>query len=567
MRKQLEHFLAVRPDDGMAPLARVYLVLSLTDEPTDWPQVDAMLPRIPEPPPGTVRDLYLIASARQLRHHGQPEAAFDLLGPLVGKMVDPVARGMLEEEVAHDALEAHHDYEAIAYMDAWLRGSAEEERDQVQAKVSALLAQLADTVLENALRTMRAQSAGGYGVEIEKLVTQRLAAVAITKGDPVLARWLLESGSGASGATTIPGAMGTQLGELATSRRGLGEVAGRTIGLLLPTGSTDLRDEAADVERGVAWALDLPRTQPDGGDGTRLVTRDDGGDPERMIGGLEELAGEGASIILTALDGVSADRAVEWAEKNKIAVISIAPPAAKRPSAFAFVVGEPERGVVDALTAAIATRRGADAKIAPLVEGDAVALAASFASSPVLLPPVVCDVEAMRAGEPRFPVVAWDRAGVHAWLVAGSADCARDLMREERAHAKGSLFALSLIAGTTTERPRGAHLLVAAAGVVQLGSEGGDPRETDVRAMTSHFGGRPNWWASLGRDAAILARTALARAPTDSVTGTAQIAQRRQSARDALLGARAALWTTDEPGFNASQVLGRTVRVVEIPVP
>ena len=51
LRQELEHFLSVRPD-GLAPLARVTLVLSLTDEPADWARVDEMLPRLPEPPPG-----------------------------------------------------------------------------------------------------------------------------------------------------------------------------------------------------------------------------------------------------------------------------------------------------------------------------------------------------------------------------------------------------------------------------------------------------------------------------------------------------------------------------------
>jgi hypothetical protein len=548
----------------------VYLVLSLTEDPTDWPRVDARLPTLPEPPPGTVRDLYLIASARQLRHHGEPEAAFDLLGPLVGKMVDPVARGMLEEEVAHDALEAHHDYEAIAYMDAWLRGSGEEQRDTVEGKVAALLAQLPDAVLENALRSMRAQSAGGYGVEIQRLVSQRLAAVAIAKNDPVLARWLLDP---AASAAKIGVAAAAELGELATSKRGLGEVAGRTIGLLLPTGSTDLRDEAADVERGVAWALGLPRDHPERAEDTHLVTRDDGGDPERMIAGLEELAGEGASIILTALDGSAADRAIDWGEKNRIAVVAVAAPLVKQPGPFSFVVGEPEIEVVDLLASTIAARRGAGTMIAPVVEGDAVTLfGRGFAGADrswTFFGAVGCDVEAPRAGEPRFPVAAWEHAGVKAWLVAGSADCARDVMREESGRSKGGIFGLSLIASTTAQRPPDAVVLAASAGVIpgDLKLSSKTPpgtRDADVRAMTARLGGRPNWWAALGHDAATLARDALADAPTDVVTTQAQIAQRRQAARDALAAARDRLWTTDEAGFGRDHKLARQVRVVDL---
>ena len=43
--------------------------------------------------------------------------------------------------------------------------------------------------------------------------------------------------------------------------------------------------------RGVAWALELPRTDPGKGDRTKLVTRDDGGDANRVEPTMAELAG------------------------------------------------------------------------------------------------------------------------------------------------------------------------------------------------------------------------------------------------------------------------------------
>jgi hypothetical protein len=89
-------------------------------------------------------------------------------------------------------------------------------------------------------------------------------------------------------------------------------------------------------------------------------------------------------------------------------------------------------------------------------------------------------------------------------------------------------------------------------------------RDADVRAMTARLGGRPDWWAALGHDAATLAKDALADAPTDVVTSPAQIAQRRQAARDALLAARDRLWTTDEAGFGSDHKLARQVRVLDL---
>lgn len=290
LRRDIDGFVATYPNDGLAPIARVYLVLSLMSPPQDWTRAEALLHEMAEPQPGTVHDLWLVAQAKDRRRRHDPDGAFDILRPLVGKMVDSTARGLLEEEVSLDALEANRAYEAIAYMDAWLRGASEEGRDAVRSKVSKVLMALPEQALIGSLRGMRAAGAShGYGKEIQRLVAQRLADIALERGDPTLARWLLESDGGP--APTIGGDAGVELGELATSKRGLGNVAGRTVGLVLPTDSPELRDEAADVARGMAWALDLPRTDPHGGDGVRLVTRDDTGEPERLIQSLEEIAG------------------------------------------------------------------------------------------------------------------------------------------------------------------------------------------------------------------------------------------------------------------------------------
>src|SRR5207244_4135237 len=118
----------------------------------------------------------------------------------------------------------------------------------------------------------------GYGREIQRLVTERLAKFAIEQNDSDLARWLVSTEATTG---TIGGEEGA-LGELATTHRGLATVDGRMIGLVLPTGSSDLRDEAAAVMRGAARALDLPRADPSAGDRTKLVTRDDGGDTARV---------------------------------------------------------------------------------------------------------------------------------------------------------------------------------------------------------------------------------------------------------------------------------------------
>jgi hypothetical protein len=577
LRRNLEAFVADFPNDGLAQLARVYTVLSWMSPPEDWLRAEAILKAMPEPPPGTSHDLYLVASAKDLRHHHNPDGAFDLLRPLVGKMVDGTARGLLEEEVSLDALEAHRDYEAIAYMDAWIRGSNEEARDAVRAKVAKALMQLPEQALAGSLRAMRAPGGShGYSFEIQRLVAERIADVAVERGDPSLARWLLDSDAG---SPVIPGQIGVELGELAASKRGLGNVTGRTVGLVLPTNSTELRGKAADVTRGMAWALELPRNDPKGGDRVRLVTDDDTGEPGRLASSLEEMAGEGASIIVAGLDVASADVALEWAEKKQIALLLLSTPSAARAGNFTFVLGQPLALVIQALLSAALPSPGQRGwPVAPVVEGDAAELFVegfSFNSNVPWRAPVSCSVQAAKAGEPRFPVASWRAAGVHTWLLASSSECANDVIHEVEASGNGGVFALALeAAGATEQAAQGVRLLAASAGIVPLQTHmtsPGDAREVDALAMVARLGGTLSWWAALGRDAGVLARKALSKMPLDTVTARADIARRRRDARDALSAARVSLWTTETEGFEVAQgssseghAIMRTIRVVDL---
>ena len=52
---------------------------------------------------------------------------------------DPIARAVFEEELTLTALASHRDYEAISYMDAWLRASSEDERGATSLAVAGLV--------------------------------------------------------------------------------------------------------------------------------------------------------------------------------------------------------------------------------------------------------------------------------------------------------------------------------------------------------------------------------------------------------------------------------------------
>jgi hypothetical protein len=582
LRHDLEAFIQTFPKDGLVPVARAYWILSLMDPPADWARADRLLESSTPPAQGSTHDLYVVANAKLLRFHHQPEVAFGLLRPIVGKMVDGRARALLQEELTFDALEAREPYEAIAYMDGWLRGATEEDRAASEAKVAVALGAVPEAALRGSLQDMRASGkrgeSHGYGIAIERLVGERLGQIAVERGDAALARWLLDADEG----TPVLGEeMSSALSRLATSKRGLGNVAGRTVGLVLPTSSADLRDEAADVLRGVLWALDLAHDAHGAAprqDAVRLVTRDDGGDKDRLRASLEEVAGEGASVIVTALDSQTADEALAWSKSSSISVITLAMPSRGNgtPDGSGFTVGEDWRSELALLTAALSaiptgsgSARSATS-IATIADTEATVSLAGVSdrndAGAANGAPTACDTAFSSAGESRFPFTAWEKAGISGWIVAGSPACADDLFHGLARLSRRAVVGLALEASETSERPRpGVHVLTVAAGVVPLASVSkDDPRAVDVREMVSKTGAPPRWWTALGRDASILARRALASVPTDTTEAPPEITRRRAMVRRSLHEVKAPLWTSERDGFDAAGTVMRTFRTVDL---
>lgn len=160
-RQELDAFIRSYPTDGLAPLARVYAVLSLMESPADWADAEHRLDNLPLPQAGSTQDLYVIAIAKLRRYHHQPEVAFELLRPLVGTVVGSRARSLLQEELTFDSLESRQPYEAIAYMDAWLRGASEEDRQASESKVAVALGAVPEAALRASLKSMRSGRKGG----------------------------------------------------------------------------------------------------------------------------------------------------------------------------------------------------------------------------------------------------------------------------------------------------------------------------------------------------------------------------------------------------------------------
>jgi hypothetical protein len=589
LRGAIESFLVRYPSDGLVPVARVYLALVAMRQ-EDFATADRQLALTAKLSPGAARDLWTVANARRLRLRGEPESAMELLRPLIGKSVDPIGRAVFQEELTLAALATGRDYEAISYMDAWLRATTEDEKEQTTRAVTTIVERLPRDVLVGALQAMRAErTTYGYGVEIERILAERLVVIATSAGDAELARMLLDPDAG---AIVVTGEAGVELGELATSRRGLNVVGGRTIGLLLPTESPGLRDESADVLRGVMWALGLPRgvrsvsappqrdavgsgapsmcappepapalAEPTPREGLRLVTRDDAGSADRTEVSLDELAGEGAAIVVAGLDEQTAERALRWGENHQMPVVALVPPrSGESPGRFGFVLGEPRANVVKALALAAATPSTAAQAWVPIVDASEVPLYPAEGGrlgDLTLLPPVSCDIPAARAGDPRFPIAQWEMQRTRAWLVSGSSVCARDVLGElSKASARG-VVGLTLEAAAILPHAPALRVLVASAGIIPE-SAAAQARDDELRRFSATLG-HVTWWTALGRDAATLARVAVGRLPTDEASAPSVVAQRRVQARDALGVARAPLWSTEANGWGDSHAIHRTV--------
>jgi hypothetical protein len=285
---------------------------------------------------------------------------------------------------------------------------------------------------------------------------------------------------------------------------------------------------------------------------------------------MEELAGEGAAVILAGFDRTSADRASAWSEESGVPVLLLAAPnAARMPRTSAFVIGERTERELAMLADAL-MRHGV--KTSAFVTDTAEDEAAGRATEPsglVLLPPTRCDVPLSEAGKPRFPVDSWLASGAQGWLVSGPTACARDVLRDikhllETKTMRGErAIAVTLEAGLPpSDVPRGVVVLSASAGLVPVqATRAEEAHDEDVRSFIDRFGVRPSYWTALGRDGGALSSAALAPLPPDATSEARAVTQRRAIVQAGLHAARVRLWTTDDKGIGADRVLPRALRL------
>lgn len=545
----LQEFRARYPTDPLTRLANVYLAW-IALERTDLDTASRLADNVRKGDAGNTRDLSLLITAAVMCRQGKPEPALDLLTPLVGKLLDPFAQEMMHELLVDATIQAHRWFEALAYMDDWLRTAEPHDRGAIRDRLSSMMARLPPDALELALRTMRGtRLRGGWSEETRSLVAEQLSKVALGRSDPGLARTVIET----PGAMETLGDAGDTLAQLASSGGLAPRVVDSTIGIVLPARNDLLRARAADV---VAGALEVfgpgaSTTGTDAGSGIApaespaLITRDhrDIAAPSRTP--FDELAHEGAAVIIAGFDADGAQLAMRFAESEAIPVILLhAPQEPAKDARYTFVIGESEEAVAAALTEAASRGGRKAARIGgpPAAEADRVAS---------------CEARAVRAGELRFPLADWRKQGVGAIALAGPAYCARDAFLE----LGTSRWAPSLIVGLEAIGFEVPKTYAGSVSVAHAGLMGTGRRDAAMDAWVRSHGDMPSWWAALGRDASVLARAALAVLPRGAASDAAEVRRRRNAVQHALETAAAGLWTTTATGFAGGRKIERAIEV------
>lgn len=491
---------------------------------------------------GTLRDFGDVLAAAATRRQGDAAGALARLAPLVGKIIDPQARELYAEEIVGAAMDAGRHFEAVAYMDLWLRSTDDDGRDAVRHAVEAELARVPIEALEAVLRAMReGESQGGYGDETRRLVASRLAALALERSDARLARRLLDASRAA------PVARREDLADLA-SAGGAARVEGRVVGLVLALGSREQRERTAAVLSGVVAALGLPGEQGASADGVRLATRDDGGDPTRTAARLDELAALGASVVVAGIDAAQATAAVAHLANGSLPAVLVEPPSEPASAASPiFVLEDANAPARERLAAALADRGARSiALVGPGVTAEGA-------------PPGACaDVDSPAV--PRFPVAAWRTARIDGVLVSADATCAVDLARALRAARLSPTVALGLEASRDARAGVARRALFVASGRYPFA-----PDDAVAVAWRARHAALPSFREASAHDAAALAAAALAEVPERTTRATPDVAAHHRAVASALATAVADLWTTASRGFGGARELARPISVEEAP--
>ncbi|MEO7036309.1 MAG: hypothetical protein ABI335_21005 [Polyangiaceae bacterium] len=536
----LRTFLVRFPNDEQSDLVRVLLAFdcvsrgALTDARVLIAEVRESV--------GTVHDFAQVAEAYALLRESKADAAWDVLEPLAGKIVDPDQRLVFSELRLRAAAAARRYAHALSAAEELLSESPLESQSALEDTVRELFRSAPKAALVENLQTFeRGESDDGATSKarqwLRKMLRERLVAIAVREKDAALARSLLDTAPAALRASDS----GSALVGIAGGVQSVPLILGRSIGVALSLGSADARRRSANVVAGLARGLGLPESAEKPG-AVQLISEDDGGSSARTVEALRDLAAEGAAILVAGVDTESADIAARFADQNEIAVILLQlPTPGAAPFRHAFVMGESTVNEQTAIDAELSRRNLL--RIARVGRGGEA-----------------CDSPLSNAGGPRFSVDEWRRDRVSALLVFGSAACASDVARELHNVSFSPVLALGLEGSEFVYAPDAPKTRFAlGAGSFPLAAR---PAPGDNPALPAI-----DWYEALGHDAARLAKVALDGFPDGRVDDGRAVRELHARAERALSAAQAPLWTSGFRGFSEAHVLPRALTIVSPKTP
>lgn len=544
MRNRLEEFVATFPNDTSTARARLLLARSLLLAGKTSAAEQALGPVLALPA-GLSRDEASIVLAA-IRHQQKRDVeALALLEPLAGKLVTDEARHEFSEVRVQAALAARRWRLAVDTMVAWV-DDAGARGDDVRSWVSRALVQVPEQALSRVLEDWSASTDAGEGrAFVTGVMVRHLVKRALESDDPRLARHLLAH----SPAWLRASDAGDELVLLASRAEEEAHVSGRLVGVVVGGADQTTKARSAALAAGLMYGLSAA-----GGDaGDEAIGLVFEGAEAGIRSALAALRGQGAVVLIGAMDPVSSLEALGFAESRRVPVVVLASPpeltADRLEYGFDFgaALGD-ERRLVEA------------------------ALAKAGRTPAVFVGPLdtPCPAFESRPGQSTLPLAEWKELGTVAIGLFGDARCAEQVMSETTALGSRLTFVLGLEASTARaarmvgrHAPELAH--VSAGRFPPPRVEGKTDRfeageAGEVRASTAFF-------EAVGRDLAALLRVALAKVPTSTASAPDAVRQLHDRARDGLLTATAPLWTTDRDGFRGRHQIERHLEVVGLEQP
>ncbi|HEX3851978.1 MAG TPA: hypothetical protein VHW01_13495, partial [Polyangiaceae bacterium] len=527
LEPDLRTFLARFPNDEPSDMVRVLIAFDSVSR-GDLTDARVLIAQVREHV-GAVNDFAQVAEAYALLRESKADAAWNVLEPLAGKIVDSDERLVFSELRLRAAAAARRYGRALRAAEEALSEAPLEAQSSLEDIVRELFRNAPKADLVQSLATFERASADEGATSkarewLRKMLRERLVTIAVREKDATLARSLLDSAPAALRTSQS----GSELLGIAGGGKSVPLILGRSLGVVLSLGNPEARRRSASVAAGLARGLGLPEAADKPG-GVHLISHDDGGSSSGTVEALRELASEGAAILVAGVDAESAEAAARFADENEIPVILLQVPATGTSATrHAFVLGESAVSEQTAIDAELSRRNLLRvARVGP--GGEA------------------CDVPLLNAGQPRFSVAEWRRDRVSALLVFGSAACASDVARELHDTGFTPLLALGLEASEfvySSDAPRQRFALGA----------GSFPHAVRLDAAASAALPPVDWYEALGHDAALLAQVALEGFSDGRVDDGRVVHELHVRAERALASAQAPLWTSDSRGFSEAHV-------------